>query len=146
MNMDKGFIEAQLLHLLLGYLASKQYPLSSSCLQGFRYKGTTKGERAYGFFVEKGLTSLLPAVHELPFAVRVDMDILSHDGAAADTAFNSAALALQNAKIPLAAPVAGLNFPIEDRNSACLTQRNVQCLASCLLLCLQVMAHLHRGL
>lgn len=35
------------------------------------------------------------------------MDVLSDDGAAVETALNSAALALQNAKVPLSAPVAG---------------------------------------
>lgn len=88
-------------------LAEAQLAYFGRLLQGFRYKGTTKGERAYGFFVEKALSSLLPSTPELPFAVRVDMDILSDNGAAADTAFNSAALALQNAKLPLAVPVAG---------------------------------------
>lgn len=81
------------------------------CSQGFRYKGLTRGERASGFFVEKALSHLLPSDKEMPFAVRVDMDILSDDGGAVETALNSAALALGNARVPLLAPVAGVCHP-----------------------------------
>ena len=56
--------------------------------------------------MERALSPLLPQP-EIPFAVRVDMDILSNDGSAAETAVNSAVLALKNAKVPVAAHVAG---------------------------------------
>ena len=62
------------------------------------------------FNSECGTAGVVPRGRKFPFAVRLTTDVLADDGSAAMTAVSSASLALTNAGVQLAAPVAGRSF------------------------------------
>lgn len=66
-----------------------------------------RNSRNIGRLLERGLQATLPATH-FPFAVRLNVDLLSGDGSEAMAALSAASLALGDAGVAVQAHVAGL--------------------------------------
>lgn len=69
-----------------------------------------RNSRNIGRLLERGLQATLPATH-FPFAVRLNVDLLSGDGSEAMAALSAASLALGDAGVAVQEHVAGLLLP-----------------------------------
>ena len=73
-----------------------------------------RNSRNMGRLLERGLQATLPATH-FPFAVRLNVDLLSGDGSEAMAALSASSLALADAGVAVQAHVAGLRLPAFGR-------------------------------
>ncbi|KAL3159491.1 hypothetical protein ABBQ38_009910 [Trebouxia sp. C0009 RCD-2024] len=70
-----------------------------------------RNSRNIGRLLERGLQATLPATH-FPFAVRLNVDLLSGDGSEAMAALSAASLALGDAGVAVQAHVAGMEVAV----------------------------------
>ncbi|HSK08679.1 MAG TPA: polyribonucleotide nucleotidyltransferase [Vicinamibacterales bacterium] len=71
-------------------------------------RGPGRREVGHGALAERSLVPVLPAEEKFPYTVRVVSDILESNGSSSMASVCGASLALMDAGVPLAAPVAGV--------------------------------------
>ena len=81
-------------------------------------RSTGRREYGHGALVEKALQSVIPAVEDFPYAIRVVSEVLSSNGSTSQGSICGSTLALMDAGVPLKAPVAGISCGlIQDGDS-----------------------------
>ncbi|KPJ55029.1 polynucleotide phosphorylase [Parcubacteria bacterium DG_72] len=83
------------------------FPPYSAGETGF-LRGPGRREIGHGILVEKALRSLLPAVDDFPYTIRIVTEILSSNGSTSQASVSSSCLALQDAGVPIKRPAAGI--------------------------------------
>ena len=72
-------------------------------------RSTGRREFGHGALVEKALESVIPAVEDFPYTIRVVSEILSSNGSTSQGSICGTTLALMDAGVPIKAPVAGIS-------------------------------------
>ena len=72
-------------------------------------RSTSRREYGHGALVEKALDSVIPAVEDFPYSIRVVSEVLSSNGSTSQGSICGTTLALMDAGVPLKAPVAGIS-------------------------------------
>ena len=72
-------------------------------------RSTGRREYGHGALVEKALESVIPAVEDFPYTIRVVSEILSSNGSTSQGSICGTTLALMDAGVPIKAPVAGIS-------------------------------------
>ena len=70
--------------------------------------GPKRREIGHGKLARRGVTAVLPAEEEFPYAIRVVSEITESNGSSSMASVCGSSLALMDAGVPLAAPVAGI--------------------------------------
>ena len=70
--------------------------------------GPKRREIGHGKLARRGVTAVLPAEEEFPYAIRVVSEITESNGSSSMASVCGSSLALMDAGVPLAAPVAGV--------------------------------------
>jgi len=73
-----------------------------------RYLGLSRREVGHGNLAERALKSVLPKFEDFPYTVRVVSDILESNGSSSMASVCAGSLALMDAGVPIASPVAGV--------------------------------------
>ncbi len=74
-----------------------------------RLGGTKRRELGHGYLAERGLQAVLPVLHkEFPYTVRVVSDVLESNGSSSMASVCGGSLAMMDAGVPIARPVAGI--------------------------------------
>jgi polyribonucleotide nucleotidyltransferase len=71
-------------------------------------RGAGRREIGHGALAERALTAVIPDEREFPYTLRVVSDILESNGSSSMASVCGATLALMDAGVPIAAPVAGI--------------------------------------
>ncbi len=90
-------------HFMLQY----NFPPYSVGETGFM-GGPKRREVGHGRLAKRGVISLMPAVEDFPYAIRVVSEITESNGSSSMASVCGSSLALMDAGVPLAAPVAGV--------------------------------------
>ena len=73
-------------------------------------RGPGRREIGHGALAEKSLETMLPAVDQFPYTVRVVADILESNGSTSMATVCGGSLALMDAGVPIKSPVAGISI------------------------------------
>jgi polyribonucleotide nucleotidyltransferase len=86
-------------------------------------RGAGRREIGHGALAERSLSAVVPDERAFPYTLRVVSDILESNGSSSMASVCGATLALMDAGVPVAAPVAGIAMGLvkEDDNYAVLT-------------------------
>ncbi|MBI1896246.1 MAG: polyribonucleotide nucleotidyltransferase [Acidobacteria bacterium] len=86
-------------------------------------RGAGRREIGHGALAERALSAVIPEEKDFPYTLRVVSDILESNGSSSMASVCGAALALMDAGVPIAAPVAGIamGLVLEDGAYAILT-------------------------
>ncbi len=71
-------------------------------------RGPGRREIGHGMLAEKAIEPVLPPFHEFPYTIRLVSDVLSSNGSTSQASVCGSTLALMDAGVPIAAPVAGI--------------------------------------
>ena len=74
-----------------------------------RIGGLSRREIGHGALAERALIAVLPDVEEFPYTIRVISDILESNGSSSMASACCGTLAMMDAGVPIAAPVAGIS-------------------------------------
>ncbi len=89
------------------YMHHYNFPPFSTGEVGFM-RGPKRREIGHGYLAEKAVLPVVPTAEEFPYAVRVVSDVLSSNGSTSMASVCGSSLALMDAGVPIAAPVAGI--------------------------------------
>lgn len=86
-------------------------------------RGPNRREVGHGALAERALAAVIPSKERFPFTVRLESDILESNGSSSMATVCGGTLALMDAGVPLAAPVAGvaMGLVVEGERGAVLT-------------------------
>ena len=73
-----------------------------------RMKSPGRREIGHGALAKRALEPVIPSVEEFPYAIRVVSEVLSSNGSTSQASVCGSTLALMDAGVPIAAPVAGV--------------------------------------
>ncbi len=83
-------------------------------------RGPGRREIGHGALAEKALESVIPGKEEFPYTIRVVSEVLSSNGSSSQASVCGSTLALMDAGVPIANPVAGIAMGMfsnsEDKN------------------------------
>lgn len=82
-----------------------------------RMGGAGRREIGHGALAEKALMPVLPEKEKFPYAIRVVSEVLSSNGSSSMASTCGSTLALMDAGVPLAAPVAGIAMGLASDDS-----------------------------
>ncbi|HEY4691697.1 MAG TPA: polyribonucleotide nucleotidyltransferase [Anaerolineae bacterium] len=71
-------------------------------------RGQSRREIGHGALAERALTVVLPPFEQFPYAIRVVSEVMSSNGSTSMASVCGSTLALMDAGVPIAAPVAGI--------------------------------------
>ena len=115
--------DAQNLDALTGGAQSKSFilhynfpPYSTGETGRFGFVG--RREVGHGALAERSLLPVIPSEAEFPYAIRVVSDIMSSNGSTSMASVCGGTLALMDAGVPIAAPVAGISIGLVTRYDA----------------------------
>ncbi|WP_428389853.1 polyribonucleotide nucleotidyltransferase [Mucisphaera sp.] len=77
-----------------------------------RITGPGRREIGHGMLAQKALQAVLPPIDEFPYTVRLVSDIMESNGSSSMASACGGSLALLDAGVPIAAPVAGISIGI----------------------------------
>jgi polyribonucleotide nucleotidyltransferase len=89
-------------------------------------RGPGRREIGHGALAEKALVAVLPAEKEFPYVLRLVSEVLSSNGSTSMASVCGSTLALMDAGVPIAAPVAGISIGLvlddkDDKKRVLLT-------------------------
>jgi polyribonucleotide nucleotidyltransferase len=86
-------------------------------------RGPSRRDIGHGNLVERALEAVLPAESEFPYTIRVVSEVLESNGSSSMASACATSLALMDAGVPIAAPVAGISIGMvsDDSRHALLT-------------------------
>ncbi len=86
-------------------------------------RGASRREIGHGALAERALTAVIPDEKTFPYTMRVVSDIMESNGSSSQATVCGATLALMDAGVPIASPVAGIamGLVMEDKDYAILT-------------------------
>ncbi len=86
-------------------------------------RGPGRREIGHGALAERALAQVMPVVEDFPYTVRVVSDILESNGSSSMATVCGGTLALMDAGVPIAAPVAGISIGMvhNDQKTVYLT-------------------------
>lgn len=73
-------------------------------------RGPGRREIGHGMLAEKALLPVIPSVDQFPYTIRVVSEIISSNGSTSMASTCAASLALMDAGVPIASPVAGISI------------------------------------
>ncbi len=86
-------------------------------------RGPGRREIGHGALAERALKSMIPAIDQFPYTIRLVSDILESNGSSSMATISGGTLALMDAGVPMKAPIAGIAMGLmkEDDDYAILT-------------------------
>lgn len=86
-------------------------------------RGASRREIGHGMLAERALQDMLPPEDEFPYTIRVNADVLESNGSSSMASVCSGSMALMDAGVPIAKPVAGIAMGLihEGDRTAVLT-------------------------
>jgi polyribonucleotide nucleotidyltransferase len=81
-------------------------------------RGPGRREIGHGALAEKALLAVLPAKDKFPYTIRVVSEVLSSNGSSSQGSICGSSLALMDAGVPIAAPVAGIAMGIAFKDES----------------------------
>lgn len=78
--------------------------------------GGNRRETGHGALAEKAILPVLPPADAFPYAIRMTSEVTSSNGSSSMASICGATLALLDAGVPIAAPVAGLSLGLVEEN------------------------------
>ena len=105
------------------FMVHYNFPPFSVGETGF-LRGAGRREIGHGMLAERALAGVLPSQEDFPYTIRVVSDILESNGSSSMATVCGGTLALMDAGVPLAAPVAGIAMGLvtdESGNAVVLT-------------------------
>ncbi len=71
-------------------------------------RGVSRREVGHGFLAERALASVIPSDEDFPYTIRINSDVLESNGSSSMASVCSGSMALMDAGVPIAKPVAGI--------------------------------------
>ncbi|MBI1984822.1 MAG: polyribonucleotide nucleotidyltransferase [Candidatus Wildermuthbacteria bacterium] len=72
-------------------------------------RGPGRREIGHGMLVEKALLPVIPSIEKFPYTIRIVTEVVSSNGSTSMASVCSSSLALMDAGVPIASPVAGIS-------------------------------------
>ncbi len=119
---DEQTIDGLLLESTKRFMLHYNFP-SFSVGEVKRISGPGRREIGHGNLAERALKNLIPGEKEFPYTVRIVSDILESNGSSSMATVCAGSLALMDAGVPLAKPVAGIAMGLikEENEVAVIT-------------------------
>jgi polyribonucleotide nucleotidyltransferase len=107
------------------YLHHYNFPPFSTGETGFM-RGPKRREIGHGALAERALLPVIPAEDEFPYTIRIVSEVLESNGSSSMGSVCGSTLALMDAGVPIAAPVAGIAMGLIKEGDAVAVLSDIQ--------------------
>ncbi len=89
-------------------------------------RGPGRREIGHGALAERALVPVIPSVEEFPYSIRLVSEVVSSNGSTSQGSICASTLALMDAGVPIAAPVAGISCGLITEGDRWMTMIDIQ--------------------